>query len=242
MSEYELLNREVDIKDRTPVTQAVEIIMLLSGMWEHDFNGDMYHKRALTELLNAEKIDGAAAKENISNWSNGDPKLYYAGFLYVVFSYCVQAIREYMDNHDVPTNLAWAYVDEARYELSVLDYARTRLATEKQIPDLIQSAIKERESDAGKSLWAKELVESAIKARSSEGGKARAANDPKTRYVKEIEEIEYPLKMRLFHLRGRRDEFITDMHVKYPDLSRDTIANLVDRLNKQNGITQRKLK
>lgn len=73
------------------------------------------------------------------------------------------------------------------------------------------------------------------------GGKARAAKDPKTQAIKQIEEVEYPLKKHLFRLRGRRTEFVTAMHVKYPIITNaDTIKRLVDKLNKKNGITQKK--
>ena len=37
MSHYESLTREVALKDRTPVSQAIEIIMILDGMWLTDF-------------------------------------------------------------------------------------------------------------------------------------------------------------------------------------------------------------
>jgi hypothetical protein len=241
MSEYNLLNREVELKDRTPVTQAVEIIMILDGMWLTDFNGDMSHKPALNRLFKLENVDAAALKKSLLSSTNYDQKTSYLGFLLVISAYCVQAIGEYMDNNEIPTNLAWAYVCEAWRELSMLDYARTRLASEKQIPNLIQSAIIERESNATNSLWAIELVASAMKARASKGGKARAAKDPKTQALRQIEEVEYPLKKHLFHLRGRRNEFVIEMQAKYPVLvSKDSIERLVDRLNKQNGITQKK--
>ena len=79
--------------------------------------------------------------------------------------------------------------------------------------------------------------------REKKGGKARAAKDPKTQALKQIEEVEYPLKKHLFYLRGRRIEFVNAMHVKYPIITNaDSIKQLVDRLNKQNGITQKKPK
>ena len=143
MSDYDLLNREVDLKDKTPVTQAVEIIMILDGMWLTDFNGDMTHKKVLSDLLNADNVDGAAAKESFLNWSNYDRRLAYLGLLHVIYSYCVQAIREYMTNNELPTNLAWAYVVEAERELSSLDNFR-----------FFQSKIKERASKAGKAAHA----------------------------------------------------------------------------------------
>lgn len=72
------------------------------------------------------------------------------------------------------------------------------------------------------------------------GGKARAAKNPKTQALKQIKEVEYPIKKHLFHLRGRRTEFVNEMHAKYPIITNiDSIKQLVDRLNKQNGITQK---
>lgn len=195
MSDYELLNREVELKDRTPVTQAVEIIMILDGMWLTDFVNDMTHKNVLNHVLSAESVDGVAAKESLLNWSNYDYKLAYAGLLFVIYSYCAQAIREYMDNDEVPTNLAWAYIGEAWRELSALDYARTRLAIEKQIPDLIQSEIKKRASKAGK---------------------AAHANTYKQKIKMEVEQkfkdSAYP-----FHVRGHTTKFVKEMHEQYTD-------------------------
>ena len=143
MSDYELLNQEVELKDRTPVSQAIEIIMILDGMWLADFNGDMSHKKVLNDLFNADDVDGAAAKKSLLNQGNFERKHAYLGLLHVIYSYCVQAIREYMTNNEVPTNLAWAYVVEAERELSSLDSFR-----------FVQSKIKERATKAGKAAHA----------------------------------------------------------------------------------------
>ena len=143
MSDYELLNQVVELKDRTPVSQAAEIIMILDGMWLADFNGDMSHKKVLIDLLNADDVDGAAAKKSLLNQGNFERKHAYLGLLHVIYSYCVQAIREYMANNEVPTNLAWAYVVEAERELSSLDCFR-----------FVQSKIKERAAKAGKAAHA----------------------------------------------------------------------------------------
>lgn len=230
MSDYELLNREVELKDRTPVTQAVEIIMILDGMWLTDFNGDMSHKSVLSKLFKDENVDAAALKESLLNSTHYDQKTRYLGFLLVISAYCVQAIGVYMDNNEIPTNLAWAYICEAERDLSALDIYRQ-----------VQSKIKEVTQND--SSWANEMVESAIKVRASKGGKARAAKDPRTQALKQIEEVEYPLKKHLFYLRGRRTRFVNEMHVKYPMIiNADSIKQLVDKLNKQNGITQKKAK
>ena len=143
MSDYELLNQEVEFKDRTPVSQAIEIIMILDGMWLADFNGDMSHKKVLNDLFNADDVDGAAAKKSLLNQGNFERKHAYLGLLHVIYSYCVQAIREYMTNNEVPTNLAWAYVVEAERELSSLDSFR-----------FVESKIKERATKAGKAAHA----------------------------------------------------------------------------------------
>lgn len=231
MSDYELLHREVEIKDRTPVTQAIEIIMILDGMWQDDFNGDMSHKRVLSKLFKEENVDAAALKESLLNSTHYDQKTRYLGFLLVISAYCVQAIGEYMDNDEIPTNLAWVYICEAERNLSALDIYRQ-----------VQLKLKESASRPDSS-WANEVVSSAMKAQASKGGRARAAKDPKTQALKQIEEVEYPLKKHLFHLRGRRIEFVNAMHVKYPIFTNpDSIMQLVDRLNKQNGITQKKPK
>ena len=196
MSDYELLNREVEIKDRTPVTQAIEIIMILDGMWLNDFDGDMSHKDVLSRLFKEENVDAAALKESLLNSTHYDQKNRYLGFLLVISAYCVQAIGEYMDNDEKPTNLAWAYVDKARYELSALDYARTRLAIENEIPDLIQSEISQRASKAGKA--------------------AHANTDKqqiKINIAQHFQESTYP-----FHKHGYTTKFINEMLEKYPKI------------------------
>ena len=77
----------------------------------------------------------------------------------------------------------------------------------------------------------------------SNAGSGRAARDPRTKALKLIEETEYPLKKHLFHLRGRRTKFVNEMHTKYPIIANaDSIKRLVDKLNNQNGITQKKAK
>lgn len=212
MSGYELLNREVELKDKTPVSQAIEIIMILDGMWLTDFDGDMGHKAVLTRLFKAENVDAAALNEAlINNIEQYDHKTRYLGFLLVISAYCVQAIGEYMDNNEVPTNLAWAYVVQAERQLSHLDSARTRIAIEKQIPALIQSEITERASKAGK---------------------AAHANTDKQKIKKEVEQqfndSSYP-----FHKRGYTTKFVNEMCKKYPKIENiKTIQNWVAEMKK----------
>ena len=195
MSDYESLTREVALKDRTPVSQAIEIIMILDGMWLTDFDGDMSHKPVLTRLFKLENVDAAALNEAlINNIEQYDHKTRYLGFLLVISAYCVQAIGEYMDNNEVPTNLAWAYVMQAERQLSHLDSARTRIAIEKQIPTLIQSKISERASKAGK---------------------AAHANSPKQKIKSEVKQLfedsPYP-----FDKRGYTTKFVNEMCKRYP--------------------------
>lgn len=89
-------------------------------------------------------------------------------------------------------------------------------------------------------------IKKAKKIRSADarkGGIARAQNDKKTQALNKIEAVDYPANQHLFHLRGRRNQFANDMLGKYPDLvSKENILQLVDRLNKTNGITQKKQK
>lgn len=201
MSDYESLTREVALKDRTPVSQAIEIIMILDSMWLTDFDGDMSHKPVLTRLFKAENVDAAALNEALINdIEQYDQKTRYLGFLLVISAYCVQAIGEYMDNNEVPTNLAWAYVVQAERQLSHLDSARTRIAIENQIPALIQSE---------------------IKGRASKAGKAAHANSPeyaeKQKIRKEVEQkfkdSSYP-----FHLHGYTAKFVKEMAKRYPKI------------------------
>ena len=82
----------------------------------------------------------------------------------------------------------------------------------------------------------------AKKFHSRKAGLARAENDERTKALKVIESLDYPANKHLFHLRGRRTKFANDMLVKYPCLiSKETVLNLVDRLNKVNGIYQQKV-
>ncbi len=235
------MSDEVELKYKTPVTQAVEIINILDGCWLTDFNGDTSHKPILDKLFETENIDAVAMKQSLLSEAHllnpdfYDKKIRYLGFLLVISAYCIQAVGEYLDNNEVPTNLAWAYVVEAERMLSSLETFR-----------YFQLKIKEFESGAHTdSSWAKVLVESVIKAHKSALGKARADKDSRTKALKDIETIDYPANKHLFHLRGRRDKFAIDMLDKYKNeglVSKETILRLVDRLNKQNGITQKKPK
>ena len=185
--------------------------MILDGMWLTDFNGDMSHKSVLSRLFKAEHVDAAALKESLLNSDHYDQKTRYLGFLLVISAYCVQAIGEYMDNDEIPTNLAWAYVIQAERELSWLDNARTRFATEKQLPTLIQSAIKERASKAGK---------------------AAHANSPKQKIKMEIEQ-QFKDSTYPFNKRGYTTKFVNEMCKKYPKIENiKTIQNWVAEMKK----------
>ena len=132
-------------------------------------------------------------------------------------SYEKMCIRDrYMDNNEVPTNLAWAYVMQAERQLSHLDSARTRIAIEKQIPTLIQSKISEQNSKAGK---------------------AAHANSPeyaeKQKIRKEVEQqfkdSSYP-----FHKRGYTAKFVNEMVARYPKIkSQKTIEKWVAEFKKK---------
>lgn len=77
----------------------------------------------------------------------------------------------------------------------------------------------------------------------SKGGKARAEKDLRTKALRSIEEEDYPKIKKIMHLRGRRTEFANNMLSKYPVLANTSrILVLIDRLNKLEGITQRKIK
>lgn len=72
-------------------------------------------------------------------------------------------------------------------------------------------------------------------------GKARAAKDIRSQMLKKIEEVDYPTKKHLFHIRGHRVKFINDMFIKYPVfVDKTSIERRVDKLNKDNGISQKK--
>lgn len=65
----------------------------------------------------------------------------------------------------------------------------------------------------------------------------QVAKRPPSIALKEIEDKEYPLHKHLFHLTGRVNEFVTNMHLKYPVIKNaGTIQKLVSKLNKINGI------
>lgn len=86
------------------------------------------------------------------------------------------------------------------------------------------------------------LSENAKKFSAVTNANKRVANDSKTKALKDIENIDYLAYKHLFHLRGRRNKFANDMLVKYKNeglTSKETILRLVDKLNRENGITQK---
>lgn len=206
MSNYELLNREVELKDKTPVSQAIEIIMILDGMWQTDFDGDMGHKAVLTRLFKAENVDAAELKESLHNTiEQYDHKTRYLGFLLVISAYCVQAIGEYMDNNEVPTNLAWAYVVQAERELSSLEIFR-----------YVKLKIKERASKAGKAAHANSPVYA------------------KKQQIKKEVEQQFKDSSYPFDKRGYTAKFVKEMAERYPEIENiKTIEKWVAELKKK---------
>ncbi len=223
MSNYELLNREVELKDRTPVTQAVEIIMILHGKWLTEFNEDRSCKQVLTELLKADNVDAETLKKSLTMHAQLDYKGRYLECLRVITAYCVQAIREYMDNNDVPTNLAWAYVDNARYELNAHDYASTRIVLERQNSESVI-----------------EMIKLAHIKRASTGGKAAAKKfQPlKDLAIKLVHEKNPPYKSRRDAAIKIKDKIIEEGRNLSPQvsLSKDQAVTTITRWLKDAGI------
>ena len=74
-----------------------------------------------------------------------------------------------------------------------------------------------------------------------ENANKQVASRPSSIALNKIEEQEYPSYKHLFHLSGRINEFAIAMHSKYPEIKNiETIKKLIGKLNKRNGINQKK--
>lgn len=135
----------------------------------------------------------------------------------------VQAEKEILKNHPYETLLSMAsamsvYINHAMPILM----RDTPLMTQAYING-IKEAKKIRSADSRK------------------GGVNRAKKDERTIALNCIKTEDYPATQHRFHLRGRRNNFANEMLIKYPILvSKESILRLVDKLNKKNGITQKK--
>lgn len=145
-----------------------------------------------------------------------------------LYENAIEQLKLNIKHYEIYPDLIKINESDTHFELAKIEARLRQLKSEAYI-----ALVKELPAIKGK----------ARKAIPSEGGKARAANDERSKALKKIETEDYPANKHLFHLRGWRNKFINEMFVKYKVFeSVYSITRLVDRLNKSNGITQKKSK